>query len=267
MYQIGEFSKICQVSVKTLRHYDRIGLMKPAEVDRFTGYRYYDRSQLEKMLLIQKLKRYGFSLEEIQSLMLCDDGAVFIKKLMRQKEVLEWKQMETGMVIQELTLHLENLKRTGNFMEMQNERTIKVVKTERMAVLACRHRMAVDDFGRYYGTLYERIAKESIAPSGIFGAMYHDEEFNRDASDIELFIGVREEAHADKILDQQDCAMTVHKGTYSTLSETYASLVAWIEENGYAWNGAPYEIYTKTAQNGLKPQDWETEVYFPVKKA
>lgn len=266
MYQIGEFSKICQVSVKTLRHYDRIGLLKPAEVDRFTGYRYYDRSQLEKMLLIQKLKRYGFSLEEIQSLMLCDDGAVLSKKLMRQKEILEWKQMETGMVIQELTLHLENLKRTGNIMEMQNEHTIQVVKTERMAVLACRHRMAVDDFGRYYGTLYERIARESIAPSGIFGAMYHDEEFNRDSSDIELFIGVRDDVHADKILEAQECAMTVHKGAYSTLPETYAALVAWIEENGYAWNGEPYEIYTKTAQNGLKPQDWETEVYFPVRK-
>ena len=88
MYQIGEFSKICQVSVKTLRHYDRIGLLRPSEVDRFTGYRYYDRSQLEKMLLIQKLKRYGFSLEEIQPLLSCDNGA-FRGELQRQKNKLE----------------------------------------------------------------------------------------------------------------------------------------------------------------------------------
>lgn len=77
MYQIGEFSKICQVSVKTLRYYDKIGVLRPSEVDRFTGYRYYDRAQLEKMLLIQKLKRYGFSLEEIQPLLSCGHDAFY----------------------------------------------------------------------------------------------------------------------------------------------------------------------------------------------
>lgn len=266
MYQIGEFSKICQVSVKTLRHYDRIGLLKPAEVDRFTGYRYYDRTQLEKMLLIQKLKRYGFSLEEIQSLVLSESSAVFCQRLSRQKEVLEWRQMEIGLVIHELTLHLENLKKTGDIMNMNNHHAIEVVQTKERAVLSCRHHMAVDDFGRYYGTIYERVAREEIAPDGVVGAMYHDEEFNRDSSDIELFIGVRNAAQADKTIPAGLCATTIHKGSYSTLPETYAALVAWIEEKGYAWNGAPYEIYTKTAQNGLKPQDWETEIYFPIKE-
>ena len=60
MLQIGEFSKICQVSVKTLHHYDKIGLLAPAEVDRFTGYRYYCIEQIDRMNYIQRLKRYGF---------------------------------------------------------------------------------------------------------------------------------------------------------------------------------------------------------------
>ena len=50
MLQIGEFSKICQVSVKTLRHYDKIGLLAPAEVDRFTGYRYYRVEQIDPQI-------------------------------------------------------------------------------------------------------------------------------------------------------------------------------------------------------------------------
>lgn len=45
-FKIGEFSKLCQVTVKTLRHYEEIGLMIPVEVDEWTGYRYYDISQL-----------------------------------------------------------------------------------------------------------------------------------------------------------------------------------------------------------------------------
>ncbi len=47
MYTIGEFSKICQVSVKTLHHYDRIGLLTPFRVDSFTGYRYYTKDQVQ----------------------------------------------------------------------------------------------------------------------------------------------------------------------------------------------------------------------------
>ena len=49
MFKIGEFSKFSQVTVKTLRYYDQIGLLKPAEIDRFTGYRYYSASQLPRL--------------------------------------------------------------------------------------------------------------------------------------------------------------------------------------------------------------------------
>lgn len=266
MYQIGEFSKICQVSLNTLRHYDRIGLLKPAEVDRFTGYRYYDRSQLEKMLLIQRLKRYGFSLEEIQALTPGKDGSALRDALLRQRDQLTWRQQEIGMTIHDLTLYLQNLERTGNTMDIQLKSEIKVLETPPMAVVACRERMGVDDFGRWYGTLYERIAKEKLTPDGVFGAMYHDEEWNRDASDTELFIGVREADRANKVIGPRSCAMTVHKGGYSTLPETYAALVEWIRANGYEWDGAPYDIYTKTARDSLPAEDWETEVYFPVKK-
>ena len=65
MLSVGEFSKICLVSVKTLHHYDRIGLLKPAQVDAVTGYRYYEVAQIERMLLIARLKRYGMTLVEI----------------------------------------------------------------------------------------------------------------------------------------------------------------------------------------------------------
>lgn len=75
MLSIGEFSKICQVSVKTLHHYDKLGLLVPAQVDAETGYRYYEAAQLDRMLLIARLKRYGFSLAEIRSFLDADDDA------------------------------------------------------------------------------------------------------------------------------------------------------------------------------------------------
>ena len=61
MLKIGEFSKLSRVSVRMLRHYDEIGLLKPAEIDRFTDYRDYREDQLPTMCRITALKDMGFS--------------------------------------------------------------------------------------------------------------------------------------------------------------------------------------------------------------
>ena len=65
MLKIGEFSKLSRVSVRMLRHYDEIGLLKPVRIDEFTGYRYYHERQLIDVSRIRSLKEVGFSLSEI----------------------------------------------------------------------------------------------------------------------------------------------------------------------------------------------------------
>jgi DNA-binding transcriptional MerR regulator len=65
MFKIGDFSKISQVSIRSLRHYDEIGLFKPAHTDPFTGYRYYSADQLPRLNRIIALRTLGLSLEEI----------------------------------------------------------------------------------------------------------------------------------------------------------------------------------------------------------
>ena len=65
LYRIGEFAQFCGLSVKTLRYYDEIGLLKPVKVDEFTGYRYYSASQLDDVELIKMFKSCSFSLDEI----------------------------------------------------------------------------------------------------------------------------------------------------------------------------------------------------------
>ena len=65
---IKEFSLLCGVTVKTLRHYEKVGLLQPAEVDEWTGYRYYNVAQMQTLANIRRLKRIGFSLDEILDL-------------------------------------------------------------------------------------------------------------------------------------------------------------------------------------------------------
>ena len=66
---IGDFSKYCQVTVKTLRHYEKLGILVPNEVDEWTRYRYYDVAQLQRLNGILRLKGMGFTLEEIRDLL------------------------------------------------------------------------------------------------------------------------------------------------------------------------------------------------------
>ena len=66
LYKIGEFSKLVNVPVKTLRYYDEINLFKPQEIDLFSVYRYYSEKQIEDLKVILGLKEVGFSLEEIK---------------------------------------------------------------------------------------------------------------------------------------------------------------------------------------------------------
>ena len=65
MIRIGDFSRISLVSIKTLRYYDEVGLLHPAKVDDFTGYRYYSFDRLSRLHRILALKDLGFSLEQI----------------------------------------------------------------------------------------------------------------------------------------------------------------------------------------------------------
>lgn len=266
MLSIGEFSKICQVSVKTLHHYDKIGLLVPKKVDAATGYRYYDQEQLERMLLIGRLKRYGMSLEEIRLFLDCGDDRVRLATLRKQAETLAKQQQALSLVGRELDAHLQNFERTGDMMDYQRHYAVTLATAPEIPVCTSRQVMGVAEFGNYYSGIFERMAREGLTPTGLTGAVYYDEVFNHEASDIELVVGVQEAEKADKIIGGQRCAMTLHKGAYSTLSDAYAALVIWIEDNGYAWNGAPFELYRKTQFDTLQPEEWETEIYFPIRE-
>src|SRR5881392_1225295 len=72
LLKIGDFSRLAQVTVRALHHYEQLGLLAPAQIDRFTGYRYYDLDQLPRLHRILALKDLGFSLEQIVDLLQSD---------------------------------------------------------------------------------------------------------------------------------------------------------------------------------------------------
>ena len=98
MYKIGELSKLCNISVKTLRYYDAEGLLIPDEIDKFTGYRYYSASKLEDCYRIIALKELGFSLDEIRVQLTTNDNekitAALNAKLTELQALIETTQSQ-----------------------------------------------------------------------------------------------------------------------------------------------------------------------------
>ena len=92
MITIQGFAKLCGCNTQTLRYYDRIGLLAPAKVDEWTGYRYYEEEQALLFVKIKNLQQADFSIEEIKKLLPGDDDlltAAFERKIKEQKQKLE----------------------------------------------------------------------------------------------------------------------------------------------------------------------------------
>lgn len=265
MLSIGQFSRACHVSVKTLRHYEKVGLLLPARVDAWSGYRYYEESQIPGMLLIQRLKRYGMSLLEISRVLACPEAGR--EALLRQRAALEARLEQTVQTLRELDRHLESMERTGLIMSYQDQYEISVSNVPPRWILSSRQQTSVDDFGMLYGRLYERASRERLALDGAVMVIYHDEAFNHDCTDAEVALGVTRQEDATRALPGGLMAVTTHRGAYASLSDAYGALTQWIARSGYRVAGAPYEIYRKGPNDRLPPEAWETDIFFPVEKA
>lgn len=87
MYKIGDFSSMSKTTIKTLRYYEKEGLLTPAYVDLYTGYRYYETSQLVELSKIISLRQIGVSIKDIKSILQGYDMEKILNK--RKKELEE----------------------------------------------------------------------------------------------------------------------------------------------------------------------------------
>ncbi len=257
MLSIGEFSKLCMVTTKTLRHYDSIGLLKPRELNNENGYRYYSVGQLGTMQKILRLKEYGFSLDEIKALIDADDDR--LSNAMKEKLAVHTLYLEQEKQrLQRLKNDIEDL-RKGDFMKQQLQ--ISVVETAPVNIASIRDTIAVKDFS----DIMQRLFSCGLPCEGPPIAIYHSPEFNPESTDVEVGFPTSVKSGQTRMLEGGLCVKGVHYGDYSLLHESYMAMGKWIEENGYEIVNPPYEKYINDPDNTPK-QDLITEIYFPVEK-
>lgn len=263
MYTIGEFSRLCMVTTKTLRHYDAARLLRPAHTSPETGYRYYVAGQFRDMLLIRKLKDYGFSLDEIGQLIRSEP------QMLRARMAAKYSEQHDLLHQQRSLLHQmeEDMKRLEKGMDIMSitEKEIKIVETQPTEIMSARDTVAIKDFDVVCNRAFQALGQAGLQPAGPITAIYHSQDFDPESTDLEVGIPVSRKMDGTRTLPGGTCAMAVHLGAYGKLHETYTAVASWLEENGYRITSPPYERYLNSPGEVSEDQ-LVTEVYFPVAK-
>jgi effector-binding domain-containing protein len=269
MFKIGDFSKLSQVSIKALRLYDQMGLLKPIAIDKFTGYRYYSASQLPRLNRILAFKDFGFLLEQIVQLL--DDEF----PASQFREMLRIKQLELQQQINSERSRLKRVEARIQQIERENIMSnydVVIKKVEPIKVASMRE--ILPDYtavGQLFNELMGYLSQHEVTKFDYCAAIWHDPEYKESDVDGEAVVAITHaipETEQIKVYDlpaYDAIACIIHKGSYQTLSESYKHLLAWIEANNYQIIGANREFYIE----GGREQDNEsyvTEIQFPVKK-
>ncbi|HRF93944.1 MAG TPA: MerR family transcriptional regulator [Aggregatilineales bacterium] len=277
MLKISEFSKLTYIPVKTLRYYDEIGLFSPAQVDKFTGYRYYSMTQLPRFYRLMALKELGFSLEQIKHLL---DENINLEQL---RGMLRLRQSEMHQQLKAHQRQLQYVENTLKLIELEGNMSnydiiLKSVPAFR-AVLVMGITPTWDELGITLDAMFDKVAeaiqtssaKMSDNPAECGVTIYHDKEYKNTDIELEAAMGVIGDltptngAIVKMMPAVEQVASVIHHGEFATMRNAYDAVMRWIDANGYEICGGNREINLEYERGGDQSK-YVTEIQVPVKK-
>ena len=267
--KIGNFARIGQVTIQTLRHYDDLGLLKPSEVDALSGYRYYVLDQLPRLHRILALKDLGFSLDQIVHLLEDDLPPSELRGMLRLKQGELRRQVDEGLD------RLERLEARLQLIEQEAQQPdyeVVVKPVEPLTVASVRGIIpSYWDEGPLWGKLFQQLKKAGVKASEPYLSLYHSGEPEIDVEACALLPTERKNLPGVAMRELpavESMASTIHRGSFSGLASAYATLLKWIDLNGYRVDGPDRAVYLRLPEAGQSRQDPNaiTEMQVPVSK-
>lgn len=268
MYRIGMFSKLGRVTVKTLHHYDAMGLLVPAYVDAENGYRYYTSDQLFQLHEIIALRQMGFSIPEVSAIV---DGRNIEDILEQRRAELESEAQNIAACLFRLQHYMREQKEGKN---MQYQAVIREIP----AYTVYSARYTLPDYAALntlMPALGEKVSRANpglkcVEPGYCFN-VYLDGEYRDTDIHVETCEAVTSRGKDGDGIVFKDipalCVVSVlHRGAYEKIGAAYAYAVQWAEQNGYRIIDNVRESYIDGIWNKDDVADWLTEIQVPVEK-
>lgn len=280
MLQIGEFSRLSRISVRMLRHYDQVGLLKPAEQDVQTGYRRYAVVQLAEANRITVLRDLGFPIREIGRLAHADDGELARALDDRARELEEGIGREQRRLA-DLRRFRQEVEAGGAAISCE----VTLVSVPSYQVVALRMELAgYDEERRAWERLGALMGERGITPSEPYteycefcdeGAGSGSSGPAGDDTAVMVEVAVATDAHGEDdgpLRFYRSAALPLAAsikvyGPYENIAPVYASFARWLEDHpALRLAGPTREVAHRGPWNACDPQDYLTEFLVPVRK-
>lgn len=280
MLQIGEFSRLSRISVRMLRHYDQVGLLKPAEQDAQTGYRRYAVAQLAEANRITVLRDLGFPIREIGRLAHADDGELARALDDRARELEEGIGREQRRLA-DLRRFRQEVEAGGAAVSCE----VTLVSVPSYQVVALRMELAgYDEERRAWERLGALMGERGVMPSEPYTEYceFCDEGAGSGPSGpaggdatVVVEVAVATDAHGEDdgpLRFYRSAALPLAAsikvyGPYENIAPVYASFARWLEDHPeLRMDGPTREVAHRGPWNADDPQDYLTEFLVPVQK-
>jgi DNA-binding transcriptional MerR regulator/effector-binding domain-containing protein len=268
---IGEFSRMTHLSVKALRHYHDMGVLEPAAIDPFTGYRSYDATQVVPAQVIRRLRDLGMPLDSIRSVLIAPDLETRNREIAAHLGRMERQLAQTQASVAGLRALL-----AGPVVRP----AVEYRKIPAVTALAVAQVVSAADLATWgsdaLGALADALATSGVAPGGAtgpFGALFPGDFFELERSEITAFVPVGSPPAGFELpggtvrlleIPAVEAAIAVHEGPLDDIDRTYGALGTVVAERAIGVDGPIREYYLIGFPETEDESKHRTEVAWPV---
>jgi DNA-binding transcriptional MerR regulator len=262
LLNIGDFSRMTFLSVKTLRYYHDVGLLPPAEVDQETGYRRYELGQVPTAQVIRRLRELGMSIDDVRGVIEAPDVSARNAAISAHLQRMEGELEQTRATVKALRMLLDE---TGPPSIAVEYRVVEPSET-----LAISDRVAYADAFDWLDAAFSELRSVvSTERNGVDGALYSNElledEFGELVAVVPIGSPVRATGRSEPLqLPRVEYAVAVHVGSVDDIDRTYAALGAVVAERAIGVQGPIREDYVVGANDTADETQYRTEICWPV---
>jgi DNA-binding transcriptional MerR regulator/effector-binding domain-containing protein len=261
---IGDFSRMTYLSVKALRRYHDMGLLEPADIDRYTGYRYYEASQVPLGQAIRRFRDLEMPLEQLKEVLHAPDASARNKLIIAHLEHMESALQQSQQKVASLRALLEvpHAPIAVEYRSVGAAAAIAISEPVHMGDIETWWSEAFDE-------LHRVLASSSAVRAGPDGALYPNEYFEEELGEVVAFIPVADmptPSGRPRLIEVPgaELAITVHNGAISELDQTYGALGTFVAEREIGVQGPIRENYVVSSDEASPEPVHYTEVCWPV---
>lgn len=260
---IGDFSRMTQLTVKTLRHYHDVGLVEPHHVDPTTGYRYYSHDQVPTAQVVRRLRALDMPIPDVRAVLGAgpeDRNAMISAHLGR----LESQLAETRAAVMALRDILDRPSGTPELVH----RSVPAVRS--IAVHAVVERDGLLEWWQdAVAELRDTVQVRGLDQAGPPGALFGFEIFADDRGPATVFIPVGGEVRvAGRVTEftvpAAELVVVAHCGPHDDVDLAYGALGDYATRHEISVDGPLREYYRRFAWDTDDPSQWETDLCWPI---